>query len=173
MMAGGAFLVLISLSHWYFRYQALSLSAELLAEYKQTEQEDTSLLPTHIRIPWFVDAAIEKQVYSDNRWTISAEKVSYLSQSARPTTNGNVIIYGHNTREILGNIRALKGNEIITLTLENGMQRDYIITTIDEVDPHEVKYLQPTTQETLTLYTCSGFLDQKRFIVQAVPKILE
>ena len=163
MMAGGAFLVLISLSHWYFRYQALSLSAELLAEYKQTEQEDTSLLPTHIRIPWFVDAAIEKQVYSDNRWTISAEKVSYLSQSARPTTNGDVIIYGHNTR----------GNEIITLTLENGMQRDYTITTIDEVDPHEVKYLQPTTQETLTLYTCSGFLDQKRFIVQAVPKILE
>lgn len=72
----------------------------------------------------------------------------------------------------MGNIRALKGNEDITVITEDGVKHIYTIDTIVEVDPSETKYLEPTSEETLTLYTCSGFFDKQRFIVQAKPKNL-
>jgi len=40
------------------------------------------------------------------------------------------------------------------------------VKEIVEVKPDQVEYLLPTSEETLTLYTCSGFMDQKRFIVR-------
>lgn len=36
-----------------------------------------------------------------------------------------------------------------------------------EVLPESVEVVAPTTDETLTLYTCTGFADQKRLIVTA------
>ena len=100
---------------------------------------------------------------------ISGAEASYLKQSAKPGEPGNIIIYGHNTRQIMGNIRALKGYETIQLTTQDGTIHKYKISLIDEVDPSETKYLLPTEEETVTLYTCSGFMDKKRFIVQAKP----
>lgn len=171
LMIVGVFLVSLSGIHWYFRYQSLSLSKELLASYEVQQQIDEGLTPTKIYIQWFVDVNIETQFFSDNQWTISENFASYLYQSSKPTQKGNIIIYGHNTRKILGNIRALKGNEIITITTKNGEEHKYQIFNIDEVNPDEVDYLKPTSEEILTLYTCSGFLDSKRFIVQAKPML--
>lgn len=171
LMIIGVFLVLLSGTHWYLRYKALSLSKELLASYEIQHNIDDGLTPTKIYIQWFVDVNIETQFYSDNQWTISEQFASHLYQSAKPKQNGNIIIYGHNTRKILGNIRALKGNEIITITTKNGEDHKYQIFNIDEVNPDKVEYLKPTNQEILTLYTCSGFLDSKRFIVQAKPML--
>ena len=122
--------------------------------------------PTHILIPWFVDVKISQQSIVDSRWTIAQNEASHLVSSAKPGENGNIIIYGHNTRAILGNIRALKGGEIATLTSADGQQYHYRITEIMEVKPDEVEHLLPTKQEMLTIYTCSGFLDSMRFIVK-------
>ncbi|GIK83733.1 MAG: hypothetical protein BroJett025_03550 [Patescibacteria group bacterium] len=155
--------------HWYLRYQALSLDQDLLAQHQQTVQDNSGQVPTHIYIQWFVDTPISEQILDNNNWTISETEASYLKQSAKPGENGNIIIYGHNKREIMGNIRALKGNEVITITTENGDKHQYKIKLITEVEPNQVTYLLPTSQETLTLYTCSGFMDSKRFIVQATP----
>lgn len=169
----GAVLLSISLSHWYFRYQALSFGAELVEQYSQSQIDDLEKTPAHINIPWFVDTNISTEVFAEGQWTISEKQASYLSQSAKPGEQGNIIIYGHNTREILGNIRALKGSEIITLKTIGGDIHTYQISKIVEVNPDEVSYLQPTQSETLTLYTCSGFLDSKRFIVQAEPVLID
>ncbi len=164
----GVFSILISGSHWYLQQRSLSLNAELVSTY-QTQAEENEVRPVHIKIDWFVDVPIDEESYQDGQWTISEENASYLTQSARPGEQGNIIIYGHNKRSILGNIRALKSSETITLTLSDGTTRDYKISLITEVDPSRVEYLRPTDTETLTIYTCSGFLDSKRFIVQAVP----
>lgn len=169
LLVVGAFFMAISGLHWYLRNQALSLDAQLLAQHTETNQDNSDLVPAHIYIQWFVDSPISEQVFDNNNWTISEKEASYLKQSAKPGENGNIIIYGHNTREIMGNIRALKGNEVITLTTKNGEERNYQISLITEVNPDQTQYLLPTQEETLTLYTCSGFLDSKRFIVQAHP----
>jgi LPXTG-site transpeptidase (sortase) family protein len=170
LMSLGVFFMAVSILHWYFRYQALSFGKELVSQYEQQALPNRSgSVPTHISIPWFVDTAIETQVYTDGTWTISETAAAHLAQSARPGENGNIIMYGHNKREILGNIRALKGTEIITITTQDGTSHTYQIVLLDEVDPNQTSYLEPTTEEILTIYTCSGFLDQKRFIVQAKP----
>ncbi|MDH5533839.1 MAG: sortase [Candidatus Pacebacteria bacterium] len=171
LVALGIFLMFISGVYWTLRFRALSLDNELLAQYEQ-QAEVRPNRPTHIFIEWFIDTPIETQILQDNHWTISEKEASYLDQSARPGEAGNIIIYGHNTRKILGNIRALQGNEEILVTTDDGEEHVYTIETIVEVDPSQTKYLEPTEEETLTLYTCSGFFDKQRFIIQAKPQKL-
>lgn len=165
----GIFCMVVSGLHWRFKWHSLALDQNLLAQYASHEMAGAQQRPVHIEIPWFVDVSISQQVLIQDKWTISETEASHLANSARPGEAGNIIIYGHNTRKILGNIRALKGGEIVTLTSADETQHQYRVTKIIEVNPTQVEYLLPTSEETLTLYTCSGFMDQKRFIVQAKP----
>ena len=41
----------------------------------------------------------------------------------------------------------------------------YEVKEIKEVFPNQVEVIAPTPDEPLTLYTCSGYKDQKRLIV--------
>jgi LPXTG-site transpeptidase (sortase) family protein len=165
-MVVGIFLMALSGLHWYFRYQALANSETILGQYASYEVEGAERRPVHIKIPWFVDVDISQQTLIANQWTIAEKEASHLASSARPGEQGNIIIYGHNTRQIMGNIRALTGNEIITLTTADGQEHHYRITKIAEVQPDETEFLLPTQTETLTLYTCSGFMDRLRFVVR-------
>jgi LPXTG-site transpeptidase (sortase) family protein len=69
----------------------------------------------------------------------------------------------------MGNIRWLRGQETIRLTLDNGSTRDYQVKEMREIKPEDVWVIQPTGYEVLTLYTCSGFADKNRFVVRAIP----
>lgn len=156
--------------HKYLYFRALSLSRSQVAAIIR-EEPKTSPLPTHIFIPWNTDADIESLALGTDGWQISDARVTYLLGSARPGEAGNIILYGHNKREILGNIRALKGGEKITLTTEDGKAHIYFVKSVKEVEPTEVSLLNPTPKETLTMYTCSGFWDSKRFVVTALPEL--
>jgi len=50
-------------------------------------------------------------------------------------------------REILGNIRAIKGGEIITITTESGKEYKYQAGFVKEVSPNETKYLEPSEKK--------------------------
>lgn len=164
----GLFLLLLNGVHSIFRDRALSLDAQTVEAYAQPQAQRPPK-PSHIFIRWFVDSDITDAVYTGSKWTVSADSASYLLQSARPGEGGNIIIYGHNTRPILGNIRALKGNETITLTTEDGTEHLYRVDSLTEVAPNQTQLLQPTDTEVLTIYTCSGIFDSQRFIVRALP----
>jgi len=125
--------------------------------------------PTHLFIQWFVDTDIKDGTVIGNNWTILPNEAVYIINSARPGNAGNIIVYGHNTREVMGNIRALKGYEKIKVTLSDGTERWYQVKTMKQVLSTDVRYLEPTTDEVLTLYTCAAFADAERFVVQAVP----
>lgn len=171
----GLFLVSLSGIYWYGRWQALSLNQSVRAEYLQAEAtapvaQERPSAPKHLFIPWKVDQTIESHVLTaEGNWTISEKQISYWMQSARPGENGNIILYGHNTRPILGNIRALKGGEIVTLTTEDDLKHEYKVTRVQQVSPEAVEWLEPTDYEVLTIYTCAGFMDRQRFVVQAEP----
>lgn len=169
----GIFFVTISSIHNIVRLRALSLDKAIVDSYLEQPniQSASPNYPVHIKIPWYVDVDIEPQVYAEGSWTISPDKASYLTASALPGENGNIIIYGHNKRSILGNIRALKGSEIITLTMTDGSIKKYQVKSLTEVAPNNTKLLSPTDSETLTIYTCSGLLDSQRFVLRAIPLI--
>lgn len=167
----GITLVVISTSHDLLRLRSLRLDKQTVAAYEQSTPpaQTIEIIPTHISIKWYVDVIVEPSVYSGGHWTISDTAGSYLHSSGKPGQGGNIIIYGHNKRQILGNIRALKGSEIITLGLSDGSSRDYKIKSLTEVSPSDTRLLYPTDEEVLTIYTCSGLLDSRRFVVRAVP----
>ncbi|PWU22493.1 hypothetical protein C5B42_05760 [Candidatus Cerribacteria bacterium 'Amazon FNV 2010 28 9'] len=154
--------------HFSLEHRALVLSASEVKTYQQVAPVHVPT-PTHIFIKWFIDVDVSNAALVDGQWAVSPTTASYLVQSAAPGQRGNIIIYGHNLRSIMGNIRALKGGERVVVTTEDGAIHTYRVTQTTEVDPSDVRLLQPTKTETLTLYTCSGLLDSKRFIVRAVP----
>ena len=45
----------------------------------------------------------------------------------------------------------------------------YKVNKITAVYPNQTQVIMPTKRETLTLYTCTGFYDEKRLIITAVP----
>lgn len=171
MLGVGVLLVILSVTHKVIQIRTLRLDRTVVQEYLSESATKTVSInyPTHITIPWYVDVAIEPQIYQDGAWTVSPNIASYLTASSLPGTEGNVIIYGHNKRNILGNIRALKGYEKITLTMANGETKIYQVESMQEVSPTSTKLLSPTSKEALTIYTCSGFLDSQRFVVRAIP----
>ncbi len=167
----GILFIGISLGHSYLRDRALRMDQALVDTYMSNQPSVTQSpnYPTHITIPWYVDVDIDAQIYQNGEWTVSPDHGSYLTASALPGSPGNIIIYGHNKRTIMGNIRALKGYEKITLTLADGTSKLYQAQSMKEVSPTQTDLLKQTDSEVLTLYTCSGLMDARRFVVRAIP----
>lgn len=165
---------LIGMSMWAGYWWRIGLAEaqdrrdRLVAELNSVTKWDAPH-PQKIYIPWFVEVEVEDGIVISDNWTVLPDKAVYVTKSARPGYPGNIIIYGHNTRQVMGNIRALKGYEQILLVLEDGTEKWYKVFRMEQVNPTDLKYLEPTAIETLTLFTCAGWADQERFVVQAYP----
>jgi sortase A len=147
-----------------FRQNSLSFSkAPDFSE--RVEEVD---LPKRILIPKVkIDLPVFPGKVVNNNWEIAKEGVSYLMGSGIPGRKGNTVIYGHNKRSQFGPIRWLeKGSEIKVIN-GKGEEFIYLVQEIKTVSPQEVEVLSPTEDPTLTLYTCAGILDKKRFVVVA------
>jgi len=130
----------------------------------------SGIKPVYIKsYPLGIDTEIKDSAIVDGVWQIQLNSANYLVSSAGIGDNGNTIIYGHNKDNILGPLRWIKkGAEIEILASCNKYYYEVIDT--HEVDPDNLQYILPTDSEILTIYTCTGFLDSKRFIAQAVLK---
>jgi len=106
----------------------------------------------------------------DGVWQISKVGASHLNVSANPGEGGNIVIYGHNKNSLFGPIRWIEKGAEIEINDENGNKYSYVVSETLEVSPDKIEYVLPKNEEILTLYTCSGFLDSKRYIVIARPK---
>lgn len=149
---------------WYRR--AIAVPPGLAQAYAQKHTKPNA---TTLTLPGRLSIKLEEAILMGNQWTVASDKGSHLAQSANPGEQGNIIVYGHNTNEILGPLRWTHVEEKIEVTTLDGLVHRYAITSIHEVDPSDIRFLQPTLTETLTIYTCAGFLDKNRFIVRAKP----
>ncbi len=155
-------------SVWRF-HQARILSFNL-KHYDSVQTERRGTIPVHIKsYPLGVDVKVQETAIVDGVWQISPNSANYLASSARIGEGGNIVIYGHNTNEILGPIRWAKEGEIIELIDAQGKSHSYKATKIVETDPNDLQYVSVQKEETLTVYTCIGFLDARRFVVVAKP----
>ncbi len=108
----------------------------------------------------------------DGVWQISEKGASHLDTSANPGEGGNVVIYAHNKRVLFGPLRQIRKDAEITLVTEDGKSWNYKVVETVLVTPGDISFVTPRNAETLTLYTCAGFADSKRFIVIAKPVTL-
>lgn len=162
-------ILLISIFSMWRYHQARILSFNS----KEISRVNSSgIKPMHIKsYPVGVDIDVKETVINDGVWAINPNYASYLISSAGISGNGNIIIYGHNKDKIMGPIRWIKKDAIIEILGSDNKTYKYKVVKTDVVSPDDLNYIKPTDKETLTLYTCTGFLDSKRFIVVAEPSI--
>jgi len=134
-----------------------------------SSQNQSELVPIGIKISSInVNLPIVYSSIADGKWEATENGVSYLSQSVIPGEIGNSILYGHNWRSILGNLPKVKPGDLIEIYYENGTKKTFEVSFTQIVEPTQTSILDNTEDTRITLYTCTGFLDTKRFVVTAV-----
>lgn len=168
----GVTLILISLGWQFYQSRVLSFNSPTnnYQTYNQPPLRNNAKIPQTISIPELeISQPIIESDIKNGVWEINDNGASHLRSSARPGENGNIIIYGHNKLKLFGKALALKKGDLIDITTNDGQIHTYQIFDTETVDPSDISVLNPTTEETLTFYTCTGFLDSKRFIIKAKP----
>ncbi len=122
-------------------------------------------LPTRILIPSVsIDTSVKKALIINGYWQVFPNSAAWGDQSGIPGNIGNQVIFAHKRSGLFANLKDVKiGDKIYVLTSKGSFA--YEAREIKEINPNEIDVVKPTTDETLTLYTCSGFADTKRLIV--------
>lgn len=84
-----------------------------------------------------------------------------------PGEPGNSILYGHNWTSLFGNLPKTKPGERVDIGFSDGSMQQFIVEYTSIVSPDEIEIIEQTEDTRITLYTCTGFLDSKRFVVVA------
>ena len=124
-------------------------------------------LPVKIIIPTLsINLDVKKANVVNGFWEVFSDLAAWGTGSGLPGKPGNQVIFAHAREGLflpLKNVRV--GMSIYILTDDNWY--GYNVKEIKEVYPNQTEVISPTNDETLTLYTCSGFQDSKRLIVIA------
>lgn len=168
-----AVLLLTSIGGFYLYYQQTILSFASIPTAAHDKSISTGS-PTRISIPSAnIDLAVETGSIKNGVWKISQENASFLDVSAKPGTEGNIVIYGHNKKSIFGNLNKVSMDDLIILEIVDGNILSYEVETISTVKPTQVEVIVPTDYEVLTVYTCNGFLDSTRLVIKAKPILID
>ncbi len=135
----------------------------------KVSQQINLALPKSIYISSIVNSEIMVAITQEENLPIAQDKPTYLLNSPKPGDDANIIIYGHNSNDVFGNLHTIKKGEEIIIGTSEGTIHPYRVTEILIVEPSNTKPLQATNYELLTLYTCTGLLDSKRLVIQAQP----
>ncbi len=164
-MALGIIFIIVPVIFYFNQTIQLSLFNPKVSSVAHT----TNNTPVAISIPAVnVDLKVKPTVISNYIWQIAPDGASYLSTSSRPGEKGAIILYGHNTPERFGPISALKPGETIILKTSDNKFHIYKISKTLTVYPDKMDVFNQK-DETLVMYTCTGFADLKRFVVIAHP----
>lgn len=104
----------------------------------------------------------------DNEWEATAKGVSYLISSPVPGEIGNSVIYGHNWSSLLGPLVRIKPGDKIEVVMDSGDKKTFVVNFTTLVDPSQTGILAASDDARITIYTCAGFLDSKRFVATAI-----
>lgn len=117
-----------------------------------------------------IDLPIYPAGIKNNQWEATTKGVSYLVSSPLPGEEGNSILYGHNWPNRLGNLKKAKPGQEIKITFDNGETKIFTVESTQIVSPNQSQILDQTPDRRLTVYTCTGFWDSKRFVAVAILK---
>jgi sortase A len=126
-------------------------------------------MPERILIPELnIDLGVERSRIIGGYWEVFEDKAGWGEGSGLPGQPGNQVIFAHARENLFLPLRSIE-LEVMVYVLTDSGWFNYQVTEIKEVNPNQVEVIAPTEDETLTLYTCSGYKDLKRLIVIAKP----
>ncbi len=136
------------------------------AEFKKTNGDS---IISRIIIPGVdIDLSVKPSKIVGGYWETSDINASHGEGSVNPGENGNVVVFAHAREGLFYNLKDTKKDDTIYVLTKKGGYR-YKVSEIKTVYPNNIETVAPTDQEVLTLFTCSGFFDEKRLIVKAFP----
>jgi sortase A len=99
-------------------------------------------------------------------WQVFEDTAAWGEDSGYPGKSGNQVIFAHARKGLFLPLRGIAvGDKVYIMT--DAAWYAYEVKEIKDVTPDQKEVIAPTTDETLTLYTCTGFEDSKRLIVVA------
>lgn len=136
----------------------------------QIVNEGTSIIPKSMEIP-SINARLQifPALVHEKRWDTTNVGVSYLTTTPLPGQKGNSVIYGHNWKSILGDLTKVKPGQMIIIIMHDGVKKEFRVEYTATVEPSQTYVIDNTKDTRITIYTCTGFLDSKRFVVVAKP----
>lgn len=131
--------------------------------------QSSSIKPVAIRIQDIsVSLPLVASRVEKNNWEVTSAGVSYIAGSVVPGQKGNSVLYGHNFPSLLGSLYKVKPGEAIQILYADGTKKTFIVNTTIVVSPDQVDILRQSKDTRITLYTCTGWFDTKRFVVVAI-----
>lgn len=169
LMILGVFLLLCTGYFMWLRYSPQKLAFKTIVT---TPSSITDMNPPeYIEIPdLHISLPIYPSTIHNNAWETTTEGVSYWSKSPAPGQKGNSILYGHNWTSLLGNLIYSRPGQEIIIEYKDRTKRRFIIDKTAIVPPTQIHILEPSTDTRITIYTCTGFLDSKRFVAVALAR---
>src|SRR3989338_7781667 len=129
----------------YAAFQKVSFHKPKPAIARETSNAAAFSKPAKLYIPKMSKILYVSDGYvQGNRWVISETGVSYLVTSALPGQTGNSVIYGHNTKNILGGLWRVQAGDPIYVILSDGTFVKYQIFETKEIAPTHVDILNET-----------------------------
>lgn len=116
-----------------------------------------------------IDIFVTPSKIKNGYWEVSETTASHGQGSANPGEGGNVVVFAHAREGLFLDLRHIKKEDNVYI-LTNDRRYNYKVFEIVTINPNEIKTVAPTNFEILTLFTCSGFFDEKRLIVKAIPE---
>ena len=131
------------------------------------EKIDDNKIPRRVLIPDIkIDLKVGKARNIEGYWEVFPDKAGWGEGSGLPGNKGNQVIFAHARQGLFLPLRESKVDMRIYVLSSEGWYL-YQIEAIKEVYPNQTEVIEATQDETLTLYTCSGYKDTKRLIVIA------
>jgi LPXTG-site transpeptidase (sortase) family protein len=115
-----------------------------------------------------IDLPVKFSKIVQGYWETSENSASHGEGSAVPGEKGNVVVFAHARIGLFYDLKDVKKDDVVYLFTKEKWHR-YKVAEIKTVYPNDITVIQPTKDEVLTLFTCSGFFDEKRLIVKALP----
>lgn len=143
--------------------EPIKISKDLTKKIDSTGEE----VPVRIIIPRLnIDLPVVEAKVIDGYWELSEDSASFGLGSAFLGDAGNSVIFAHARDNFFGPLkRIVQKDKIYVLSKKHYF--NYEVTEIKTVYPNQTEVVGPTSDERLTLFTCSGFFDNQRLIVVA------
>lgn len=117
-----------------------------------------------------IDLPIIPSKITDGTWETTEQGASYLASSPIPGETGNSIIYAHNWVSLFGKLVNIRPGDEVGIGYHDKSTKTFVVKYTSEVTPDTSSILAPTLDKRITFYTCTAFLDAKRFVAVAVLK---
>lgn len=164
----GVIFLVSSFAFFVERNNPKRLNFSVKSGYFKNKTEPSNSLPEEIKIDDLeIDLPILPGKISGQNWETTSVGASWLSSSPVPGENGNSIIYGHNWTNLMGNLVKAKPGQIIEIIYRDKSKKKFIINSLGVVSPQNVSILAQSIDSRITVYTCTGLFDDKRFVVVA------